>query len=199
MSSISKVHLVGKFSLPPPKKKNTKAVWSLFLWYNRKKKKKITSSAVRKLLSVYILYSTRCSGFETKFCLKWKEAEFVFRAAALLLGVNFLGFVDEKRSAVELLLVERCSVVQAMFVYDSNKASCGVQSGDSCDSSLLPAQSPFNIHSLYHSVAFALSIKIWIPIVYSHIQFTIFPPISVMIIFLLVSMFQFSHLFRKVK
>ena len=65
--------------------------------------------------------------------------------------------LSTKWSAVEILLVERCSVVQAMFVYDSNKASCGVQSGDSCDSSLLPAQSPFNSHSLYHSVAFALN------------------------------------------
>ena len=69
---------------------------------------------------------------------------------------------------MEVLLVERRSVVQAMFVYDSNKASCGVQSGDSCDSSLLPAQSPFNIHSLYHSVAFALSLNTYRLLAYSN-------------------------------
>ena len=48
---------------------------------------------------------------------------------------TFLVLSRKKRSALEILLVGRCSVVQAMFVYDSNKASCGVQSGDSYDSS----------------------------------------------------------------
>ena len=72
-----------------------------------------------------------------------------------------------------------------MFVHDCNKASFRVQSGDSCDSSLRFLQrSRHSISTLSINQLRSLSIKIWTPIVYSPIQITIFPSLSVMIIFL---------------